>query len=601
MKIAFPKGWRLAASLIVLQWLGLAAMGQDSAAPMPVTPVDTGAAELPPSMEPKPLDSLDYMETGLHRFSLESPYETVLSHLYYLQEKNWHPDSAAMTLNIANPKGEEAMEKAIKLKQFLDGSGYFIDVDALPRNSEYTDTVTGLQRFVLTPAEPDIFLYKKPRGWVYSWTTVQAIDRLHARVFPFGTMKWLPEWSQQRFMGLHLWQFLGVLIFVIFTFLLHKLLTKLLGGLLESVLQRYVRKDRALKFFTKVARPISLLILFVVLDKVYPALQFSGEVNKWVVTAFRVMIPVYQMLIGLQVVNLIMAYFEYRAKATKSTLDDQLVPVIRNLLKGVVVIAAIIYILNRLAVDITALVGGVAFGTLAFALAAQDTIKNLFGSLVIFLDRPFQIGDWVIIGEHEGVVEEVSVRSTRIRTFANSLISIPNGNIASAAINNMGARVFRRFVTRVNLHYTTPPELIEVYVEGIRELVRQHPGTRKEAFEVHFDTMADNSLQVLIYVFFAVPSWTQELEGRQNLLISVLELAQRLNISFAFPKQVININAAAPDPNVPEPQPLDVEAARRAVQVYLTENKQRIKPDKARTEMQLGGSDVDSDAGQGSV
>jgi MscS family membrane protein len=581
---------------MVLFLLGIAvssSFGQDSVSAPAFTVLDSLQDN-----EATQMDSIDYMETGIHRFSLTSPYQTVLTHLYYLQDNHWFPDSAAMTLNIANPKGTEAQDKAIKLKQFLDGSGYFIDVDALPRDPNYTDTVSGLHKLLLTSAEPDIFLYKKPRGWVYSWTTVQALDRLHARVFPFGTMKWLPKWSQKHFLGMRLWQFLGVIFFIVFTFLLHKLLTNLLGGLLESVLQRYVRKDRALKFFTKVARPISLLILFVVLDILYPALQFSGEINKWVVNGFRIVIPVYQMMIGLQVVNLIMAYFEQRAKASASTLDDQLMPMIRNLLKGIVVVAAIIYIMNRLAVDVTALIGGVAFGTLAFALAAQDTIKNLFGSVVIFLDRPFQIGDWIIIGEHEGVVEEVSIRSTRIRTFGNSLISIPNGNIASAAINNMGARVYRRFVTRLNLHYTTPPALIELFVEGIRQLVRQHPGTRKEAFEVHFDTMDDNSLQVLVYVFFTVPTWTQELEGRQALLLDILELAKRLNVSFAFPKQIVNINTTPADPVAPEPDPLDMAPAKAELQRFLAEKNQRQIQQKERTEIQIGGSDVNSDGGQ---
>jgi MscS family membrane protein len=547
-----------------------------------------------------PLYALDYVETGQHRFSLASPYEAVLSHLYFLKETSYHPDSAAMTLNIQNPSGAEAQEKAIQLKQFLDGAGYFIDLDALPHDPDYLDSASHQHRFVLLAAEPDIFLYKKGRGWVYSWTTVQAIDGLHQRIYPFGTLKWLPAWSQRHFLGMHLWQFLGILLFVLFTILLHKLLTRFIGTILRSFLQRVVRRDGAIEFYAKVARPISLLLLFLALNAVFPVLQFSREVNQWVVTAFQVMIPIYAMLIAIQVVNLVMAYFEQRAAATSSNLDDQLVPMIRNLLKGVVVVAALIFVLNRLQVDITAVVGGVAFGTLAFALAAQDTIKNLFGSVVILLDRPFQIGDWVIIGDSEGVVEEVSVRSTRIRTFANSLISIPNGNIASAAINNMGARVYRRFVTRVGLHYTTPPALIELYVEGLREIVRNHPGTRKESFEVHFDTMTDNSLQVLIYVFFAVPDWTQELEGRQSLLLAALELAKRLGISYAFPKQTINIGM----PPVVEPGELlgeagSIELARREMQAYLVEFKQKIVHQKTRTEERIVGSEVDSDAGQG--
>lgn len=549
------------------------------------------------SVEAAPLYELDYMETGRHKFSLASPYEAVLTHLYFLQEKNYHPDSAAMVLNIQNPNSADAQDKAIALKQFLDGAGYFIDLDALPHDPDYLDSASRQHRFVLLSAEPEIFLYKKARGWVYSWTTVQAIDKLHKRIYPFGTLKWLPAWSQKPFLGLHLWQYLGILIFVVFTFMLHKLLTKFIERMLDSLLNRMVKGANVRVFFTKAARPMSLLFLFLVLNAVFPVLQFSLEVNWWVVTGLQVMIPIYAMLIAIQIVNLVMAYLQARAADTRNQYDDQLIPMLRNLLKGVVVVVAIVFVLNRLQVDITTLLGGVAFGTLAFALAAQDTIKNLFGSVVIFLDRPFQIGDWVIIGENEGVVEEVSVRSTRIRTFANSLISIPNGNIASTSVNNMGARVYRRFVTRVNLHYTTPPELIELYVEGIREIVRNHPGTRKEYFEVHFDTMSDNALQVLIYVFFAVPNWTQELEGRQTLLLSVLELAKRMGVNFAFPKQVINIGTLPMEATEEKSLPALLEQSRMAMEAYVLELKARNGDPKTRTEQTISGSEVDSDAG----
>ena len=543
-----------------------------------------------------PLYALDYMETGVHLFSLESPYEAVLTHLYFLNEGSYHPDSAAMALNLQNPTSAAAQEKAIKLKQFLDGAGYFIDIDALSHDPDYLDSASRQHRFTLIPAEPDIFLYKKERGWVYSWTTVQAIDALHKRIYPFGTLKWLPTWSQKHFLGMTLWQFFGIILFMLFGFLLHKLLTKVIGSLLESFLARFVRRRRALIFFTKVARPISLLILFIALNAIFPVLQFSLEINRWVVTAFQVMIPIYVMMIALQVINLGTVYFEDRSAASANKFDDQLVPLLRNLLKGVVVVIAAIFILNRIQVDITALVGGVAFGTLAFALAAQDTIKNLFGSVVIFLDRPFQIGDWVIVGDSEGVVEEVSVRSTRIRTFANSLISIPNGQIASVAINNMGARVYRRFVTRVRLHYSTPPELIELYVEGLREVVRNHPGTRKDAFEIHFDTMGDDALQVLIYVFFAVPNWTQELEGRQSLLLAALELAKRLGVSYAFPKQVINLSTHPPVET--KEAELNIAEATAAMRAYVAEFADQHGTLRVRTEATIGGSEVDSDAGQ---
>lgn len=500
----------------------MVASGVDSAPMQPTAAV--------PDSEVAPIYESDYLEGGEHRFSLASPYDAVFTHLYYLQDNSWHPDSSSLALNISNPGSEEAQEKAIKLKQFLDGAGYFIDLDAIPRDPNYTDTLTGMHRFVLYPAEPDVFLYKIGRRWVYSGTTVQAIDGLHARVYPFGTMRWLPAWSQKRLFGLQLWQYLGVLLFIVFTYLFHRLLTKVLGSFLEMLLQRFVHREHAVEFFNKVARPISLLALFLVLDKLYPALQFGSAVNRWVVAGFRVMEPVYGMLIGFQLVNLVMAYFENRAASTKSSMDDQLVPVVRNLLKGVVAVATIIVILNSLAIDITAVLGGVAFGTLAFALAAQDTIKNLFGSIVIFLDRPFQIGDFIIIGEHQGTVEEVSVRSTRIRTFNNSVITIPNGNIASAAIDNMGARVYRRLSSRVGLVYDTPPEVIEAFVEGVKEILRVDPGTAPDSIEVHVEALGETGIQVHMQAFLTVQTGPEEKVSKQMVLLAVLEMARFMGI-----------------------------------------------------------------------
>ncbi len=282
--------------------------------------------------------------------------------------------------------------------------------------------------------------------------------------------------------------------------------------------------------------------------------------------------------------------------STTNKIDDQLAPLVRNLLKGITIIVTLVVVLKRLQVDITAVIGGVAFGTLAFALAAQDTIKNLFGSVVIFLDRPFKIGDWIVIGDSEGVVEEVSIRSTRIRTFANSLISIPNGNIAAAAVNNMGARVYRRFVTRVALHFNTPTDLVELYVEGLREIVRNHPGTRKEAFEIHFDNITDSSLQVMIYVYFEVPTWTQELEGRQSLLICALELAKRQGILFAADKTA-TASPMGPDGSDPAKSGQYLERARVATAAYIKEFTEKIGSAKQRTEQVIEGSDVNSDQG----
>ncbi|HHG84866.1 MAG TPA: mechanosensitive ion channel family protein, partial [Bacteroidetes bacterium] len=397
---------------------------------------------------------------------------------------------------------------------------------------------------------------------------------------------------------LQVWQFIGVALLMFLAFLFHRLLTWLIGFVLERFLKRFAKQGATHEFFYKIARPISLLILFYVLMVLTPNLQLPIGMGKWIALAFRVMIPVFYMLIAMQVVNLVMAFFERKAAKTESTLDDQLIPLLRNLAKGIVFIFFFIIILHALKVNITALVGGVAFGSLAFALAAQDTVKNLFGSLLIFVDRPFQIGDWVIIEGHEGVVEEVNVRSTRIRTFANSLITIPNGNIASTAINNMGARAYRRFVTRVGVTYDTPPQLIETFVEGIREIVRTHPTTRKDAFEVYFNEMGDFNLQILVYIFFKVPSWSDELEGRQEFLLAIMRLAESLGIGFAFPTQTLHVDSAPEKKsNMPE-YPFSDTEYKDKLATFMAGYQQRVANQVDNQERRdIRGSDISSDAG----
>jgi MscS family membrane protein len=565
--------------------------------PSVAAPVDPN--RLPPMTEAaRAAQEAAYVDDGLVTLDLSTPYHTILSHLYFLQEGTYHPDSAALTLYVRDPRSEEAQTIAIKLKEYYDGSGHYIDLDLIPQEPNYMDSTSRLHKYTPIPELPQIFVYKRGNRWLYSGTTVREIPALHRGLFPLGKLDWLPDWAQGRFLGLHLWQFLGIALFIVLAFLLHRLLTWIIGQILERFLKRISRRDATHEFFYKIARPISLLLLFYVLMAVTPALLLPIGLNKWVFLAYHTMIPVFYMLIALQVVNVVMAYFERRAEKTESTIDDQLVPLLRNLVKTIIVVFFIIVILDMLNVNVTALVGGVAFGSLALALAAQDTVRNLLGSLLIFVDRPFQIGDWVIIEGHEGVVEEVSVRSTRIRTFANSLITIPNGNIASTAINNMGARVYRRFVTRIGITYDTPPQLIETFVKGIREIVRNHPATRKDAFEVHFNEMGDFNLQILVYIFFAVPDWSTELSSRQEFLLAIMRLAQKLGINFAFPTQTLHVENFPEKKSHSPDYPFSQEDYEAKMHEFLGEFQQRMAAEKAaRKESPIRGSDVESDDG----
>ncbi len=178
---------------------------------------------------------------------------------------------------------------------------------------------------------------------------------------------------------------------------------------------------------------------------------------------------------------------------------------------------------------------------LAVALASQDTVKNLIGTIMIFIDKPFHIGDWIEAGEVVGTVETVGFRSTTVRAADTSVYQIPNSALSEMVVNNKGLRAFRRYTTNLGLRYDTPPELIEAFVKGVRRVVELHPATRDDAFNVEFAGFGDSSLLILLNVYFVELDWNKEQASKHSLHIAILKLAAELGVDFAFPSTTVMI------------------------------------------------------------
>ncbi len=474
--------------------------------------------------------------------NLTSPYFTVYTHLEYLQEDHYIPEVSAMTIHPDVKNNRE--ELAIKLKQVLDGSGIMIDMDQLPREQDFYDSATNKYRYYLTDRYPNLYLEKAGNKWYYSEKSVRNINTWHKEVYPFGLdrlLNVLPKMGTQKFLGLHIWQLVGILLLITAAFILHLVFSFVFERLIYQLMIRFGYKELAHSVLMPVAKPISFLVIFPLLILFVPVLQLPVLLSKYVIIALRAIWPVFAIVFFYRLVDIISMYLSKMAERTESTLDDQLVPLLRKILKTFVVIVGGIFILDNLEFDITGLLAGISIGGLAFALAAQDTIKNFFGSLMIFVDRPFQVGDWITSGDVDGTVEEVGFRSTRIRTFRDSLMYIPNGLITNQTIDNHGLRKYRRFMTKIAVTYDTPPDLIEVFVEGLKELVNHHPNTRKDYYQIHFNDMGASSLDILFYIFFDVPTWTDELQARHEMLLSIVRLAEELGVNFAFPTQTLHV------------------------------------------------------------
>ena len=160
---------------------------------------------------------------------------------------------------------------------------------------------------------------------------------------------------------------------------------------------------------------------------------------------------------------------------------------------------------------------------------------------MIFLDRPFQIGDLVEFNGVLGTIEEVGVRATRIRTPKNSLTYVPNAIIADTIINNLGMRVFRQFHTELGVTYDSSPESIEQFVEGLRSIIELHPYTKKDNYEVHLNSFAESSINIMMNMYFDTEMWSEELKYRHEIMIAIIKLAESMEIRFAFPTRTLHI------------------------------------------------------------
>lgn len=509
--------------------------------------------------------------------TLETPYNTIYSHLYYLQADSYSPADAARALYGVQDSTQRS-RLAIKLKQIYDGKGLFVRINRIPQEAEYVDSTVAQAVFTPFPVElPEVYVERIDGLWYYSPETVSQIERLHSEVYPFGAdllLQLSSRFGVKEVLGMKAWQFIGLLLLLLLSIGLHFVLSRLLRPLVRRL--SHSRLYPSLippKLIWGIARVLSVLFVLWFIKLFFPALQLPIEAGRFAVAVIQIVTIALVVVLLLRIFKLIMMYANKAAEQTESKMDEQLLPLVERMVQFLLFAGAIIQVLRLFEVDITTLIAGISIGGLAIALAAQDTIKNLFGSVTIFLDKPFQIGDWINFDGVDGMVEEVGFRSTRVRTFANSLVYVPNGRLSDMVVNNYGLRQYRRFNTNLSVTYDTPPELVEKFVEGLRELIAQHPQTRKDYYHIYFNNMGSHSLDILFYVFFEVASWPEELKARHELLLEVLKLGRALGIRFAFPTQTLHIEDFPGNPsNAPQYETDPAKLAHR-LQQHLKERK----------------------------
>jgi MscS family membrane protein len=418
--------------------------------------------------------------------------------------------------------------------------------------------------FRLATENADLPAIRITRGsdglWRFDAETVRQIDRLYrgtrkkAPVARDGVFEWIfpPSFYEPWFL-LTKRQWILLLIFAVLGVALDYAFRLVLNWSTLAYL-RFLKVSVDRKLEGKIWRPLGLLLRALVWYVGTILIEFPPHVLLVLQVAVKAFAVIASIWTALLLIDLFISYLTRQVRRTRTKLDDLLVPLLSRMLKILVICIGIITFADMLQLPLAGLISGMGIGGLAIAFASKDAIANLFGSITVLMDQPFEIGDWIIVEGVEGSVESVGMRSTRVRTFYNSVITVPNNMLTNAVIDNMGRRQYRRFTSTLSMEYGTEAGKILTFVEGVRELIRLHPMTRKDYFHVYLNQFSAASLDVMLYCFFQCPDWSTELRERERLMVDILRLADELGISFAFPTQTIHLAGGEESENR-EPSP----------------------------------------------
>ena len=228
-------------------------------------------------------------------------------------------------------------------------------------------------------------------------------------------------------------------------------------------------------------------------------------------------------------------------KSLSDKMDDTVFEFVLKITRVLIYIIAIFLVLAILEINLTGLVAGLGLGGVIVTLAAQDTAKNLFGGLVIFIDKPFVVGDWIQMDNYEGTIEDITFRTTRIRTFENALVNIPNAIIADASVTNWSKMEKRRYKTNLCVELDTPLEKLDLLKTRIEKMLQERESVYDDSIIVRFDQITDNGINILIYTYTNSVDYASYLKEVEDINVKIMKILNEENIELAYDTKTVYV------------------------------------------------------------
>jgi MscS family membrane protein len=406
-------------------------------------------------------------------------------------------------------------------------------VEQGPRAGEYlfsSDTVERLPEFYRRikhlPYQPGA-----TAGWYELYRYGGAGLR---RVIPYKWMMALPDWAKVIILDQPVWRWFGTLIVLFVATGVFLVLRRAAAAWAKRGSSSELRTQ-----WSRLASAVILLVLIPVVAHVLAAnMRLSGyvlEVITLSLWAIFTLTLTWAVWLGSHV--LAESIVSSQQMLTGS-IDSQLIRLALRLVATMLSITILVVGAQQLGIPAYSVIAGLGVGGIAVALAAKDSLANLLGSLLIMFEKPFRVGHWIKVDNIEGIVESIGFRSTRIRTFYNSLVSIPSNHLVNTTVDNMAMRKLRAVRTVLHISYATPADKAEHFVTAIQQLIENAPYTYKKWYRIRFDDFGEYGLSILVNFLLDVSDNRVEQAERQRILLEILKLAETMDIQFAIPPRL---------------------------------------------------------------
>jgi MscS family membrane protein len=458
-------------------------------------------------------------------------------------------ETAAEYMDLRNLRGEASNLTGAQLARrffVILKRATWADIDELVddpagrSNDNLPDYRDSLGVVVDEGKEVRILMQRVPRGdgesiWKISNASVSLIPSLYAT---YGYPEFIEELRRSLpnviFLGYELFKWVVVVAVGIFAYALVFLLALVIRRALGD--SKTPSHQRTFRFLVL---PFGIWVSLLSTNVVAVSLGSGVTAEAWQrLTPVPILITVWMMFAG---INLLRDIYSSRLREQDRRGAAVLLGPAGNAFKLLIGMAGILIYLDKLGINITTVLAGLGVGGIAVALALQKPMEDIFGAFTLYTQQPIRVGDFCRIGNETGTVEEIGLRTTRIRTLANTVIAVPNAKLASEPIDNYSAREKILFRPILRLRYDTTPEQLQQILDSIRELLSSSDHVLQEKQRVRFKEISDDALLVEVYAYLNTTDWAKYLELAEGLNIRILEIVAQAGTSLSLPARTMHV------------------------------------------------------------